>query len=95
MIGTQAANDAAAIAENEFEDVTITGVTATVKLLSADALSYTSSAVQVQTKSGSWVSLDGKRLTAGNTYSLRPQYTVKKNGRSAGKVSGTAVSRSG
>lgn len=91
VLGTQAANDAAAITENEFEDVTITGVTATVKLLSADALSYTSSAIQVQTKRGSWTSLDGRRLKAGNTYSLRPEYSVKKNGRSAGKVSGKAV----
>ena len=91
-IGTPAANDAAAIAGNEFEDVTITGVSVTVKLLSADSFSYKSSAVQVQAKSGSWSSLDGKRLKAGKTYSLRPQYTVKKNGRNAGKVSGTAVS---
>lgn len=91
-IGTPAANDAAAIAGNEFEDVTITGVTVTVKLLSADAFSYTSSAVLVRTKSGSWISLDGKRLKAGNSYSLRPQYTVRKNGRNAGKVSGAAVS---
>ncbi|HEY3409509.1 MAG TPA: hypothetical protein VGK53_15160 [Propionicimonas sp.] len=91
-IGTPAANDAAVIAANEFEDVSITGVTVTVKLLSADSFSYRSTAVQVQTKRGSWISLDGKRLKAGNSYSLRPQYTVRKNGRNAGKVSGSAVS---
>lgn len=91
-IGTPAANDAAAISDNEFEDVTITGVTVTVKLLSADSFSYKASAVQLHSRSGPWVSLDGKRLKAGRTYSLRPQYTVKKNGRSAGKVNGSAVS---
>ncbi len=91
-IGTPAANDAAAITDNEFEDVTITGVTVTVRLLSADSFTYKSSAVQLHSRSGPWVSLDGKRLKAGKTYSLRPQYTVKKNGRNAGKVTGTAVS---
>ncbi|HEY3338454.1 MAG TPA: hypothetical protein VGK18_08125 [Propionicimonas sp.] len=91
-IGTPAGNDAAAIAGNEFEDVTITGVAVTVKLLSADAFSYTPSAMQVRTRSGSWISLDGKRLKAGNTYSLRPQYTIRKNGRNAGKVSGAPIS---
>ncbi|HEY3547964.1 MAG TPA: hypothetical protein VGK17_17975 [Propionicimonas sp.] len=91
-IGTPVANDAAAIAANEFEDVTITGVTVTLRLLSADSFSYKSSAVQLHSRSGPWVSLDGKRLKAGKTYSLRPQYTVKKNGRNAGKVTGTAVS---
>ena len=91
-IGTPPANDAAAITDNEFEDVTITGVEATVKLLSADAFSYKASAVQVRAKSGSWSSLDGKRLKAGKTYSLRPRYTVKKNGKSHGSVSGDAVS---
>jgi hypothetical protein len=91
-IGTPAANDAAAITNNEFEDVTITGVTVALKLLSADSFSYTSSAVQLHSKSGPWVSLDGKRLKAGKTYSLRPQYTVKKNGRNAGKVTGSAMS---
>ncbi len=90
-IGTPPANDAAAITDNEFEDVTITGVAATVKLLSADAISYKATAVQVRTKSGSWISLDGTRLKAGNSYSLRPQYTVKKNGKTAGKVSGAAI----
>ncbi len=91
-IGTPTANDAAAITDNEFEDVTITGVAVTVKLLSADSFSYKATDVQVQTKRGSWISLDDKVLKAGNSYSLRPQYTVKKNGKNAGKVSGDAVS---
>jgi hypothetical protein len=91
-IGTPAANDAAAITDNEFENVTITGVDVTVKLLSADAFSYNATAVQMQNKSGTWASLDGKRLKAGNTYSLRTRYTVKKNGRSAGRVSGKTFS---
>jgi hypothetical protein len=91
MIGTPPADDAAAITDNEFEDVTITGIDATLKLLSADAYSYEASGVQVLTSTGTWAPLDGKRLRVSHTYSLRPEYTVRKNGKPKGTVTGEAV----
>jgi len=92
-LGTQAANDAWALTSNEFEDVTITGIEVTVKLLSADSLTYKANDVQVLGKDNvTWGSLDGSKLKAGGTYTVRPEYVVKKNGRTAGKATGATQS---
>lgn len=91
LVGSGAGEDLSAIVANKFEDVTITGVSATVKLLSADSISYQPKDVQVRVK-GKWASLDGRRLKAGSRYTLRPIYTVVKNGRSGQDVIGTTVS---
>lgn len=88
------AEDAAAISGNAFEDVTVTGVAVTLRLLSADALSYRLSRIQVQDRAGAWKSLDGRTLTAGRTYTMRPRYTLARNGRPAGTVSGAAFTTS-
>lgn len=90
-VGTPPANDAAAITENGFENVTITGVQVTLKLLSEDSLTFKPSGVQVQRKSGNWGSLDGARLTAGSVYTLRPKYTAKTNGKTTGTVFGAPL----
>jgi hypothetical protein len=58
--------------------------------VSSDALSYQASDPQVRVK-GVWKSLSDRRLKAGSTYALRPQYVIKKNGRSHGTVTGDAV----
>lgn len=79
-IATEPADDVWAIQYNDFEDVTITGVSVTMKLTSDDALTYRPSGVQIQDSAGTWGSLDGSRLKAGRTYSLRPEYTLQKNG---------------
>ncbi len=86
-ISTDPADDVWAIQYNDFEDVTITGVDVTMKLVSEDALTYRPSDVQVQDPTGTWGSLDGSRLKAGGTYSLRPEYTLQKNGRTTSTTS--------
>jgi hypothetical protein len=91
LVGSSAAEDLSAIVSNRFEDVSVTGVSVTVKLLSADSISYQPKDVQVQLK-GKWTSLDGKRLKAGSRYTLRPVYTMVKNGRSGQDIVGTTVS---
>ncbi|MCE1174710.1 MAG: hypothetical protein LWW77_08910 [Propionibacteriales bacterium] len=91
LVGSGVGQDLSAIVSNKFEDVTITGVSVTVKLLSADSISYQPKDVQVQVK-GKWTSLDGRRLKAGSRYTLRPVYTVVKNGRSGADVVGNTVS---
>jgi hypothetical protein len=89
-VGATAASDVAAIVSNPFEDVTITSVAVTLRLLSADSVSYRTAGVQVQLK-GAWVSLDGHRLKAGSRYAFRPVYTTVKNGRSGRPVVGAPV----
>jgi len=87
VVGTRPASDVWAITSNKFEDVTITSVKITVRLQSADAITYKAAAVQVLTK-GSWKSLSGKRLKAGSSYSVRPQYRIVKNDRLGGLTVG-------
>lgn len=91
-IATFPANDVWAITSNEFEDVTVTSVEVTLTLLSADALTYTASGTQVKSGTGPWAALDGTRLKAGGTYSMRPAYKLRRNGRATGStVVGDAV----
>ncbi|MFT4108060.1 hypothetical protein [Propionicimonas sp.] len=85
---TGPADDVWAIGNNDVEDVTITGVTVTLKLLSADALSYRASGIQVQGSTGTWSYLSGAKLKAASTYQLRPVYTVSRNDKPKGKAYG-------
>jgi hypothetical protein len=80
-----------AITQNEFEEVAITGVTATLKLVSADSLSYKVSGVQVETSPGTWGSLSGARLKPGSTNSVRAQYTLRKNDKPHDTVYGAPI----
>ena len=89
-VGTPAAEDAWAIASNQFENVTITGIDVTLKLLSEDSVAYEVAGTQVLTRGG-WASLDGSRLKAGATYSFRPAYQLRTNGRLGGTVAGAPV----
>lgn len=90
LIGTPAADDVSSIVNNPFENVTITGIGVTLKLLDDDAVTYKIARVQVASK-GSWTSLAGKKLKAGSTYSIRPQYLVRKNGKASGAVAGKSI----
>lgn len=88
LVATYPAQDVYTITSNEFEDVSITGVQVTLKLLSANAVSYKTSGVQVQGKAGAWTSLAGAKLKAGSSYQLRPQYVVRTNGRAGATIGG-------
>lgn len=87
VIGTRPAADVWAITSNKFEDVTITSIQITLKLQNADAIAYKAADVQVLIK-GSWKSLAGRRLNAGSSYSIRPQYRITKNDRLSGLTAG-------
>lgn len=80
-VGTQFADDVYSIETNSFEEVAITGITATLELKSADAISYKASGVQVQTGPATWASLSGAKLKSGSTNTVRAVYTVIKNGK--------------
>lgn len=80
VVATDLAAEVWAITANEFEDVAITGIQATLRLVDADAVTYRASDVQVL-KEGTWTSLSGNRLKAGRSYSVRPEYRVLRNGR--------------
>ena len=86
-IGTPPANDVAALAEQADEDVTITRIAVTLQLLSDQAESYEIGPVQGYTK-GSWRDLDGARLKAGSTYTLRTTYTLLRNDRPVTSMAG-------
>lgn len=90
-IGTPPAEDAWAIVDNEFEEVDITGVQVTLTLLDDDAISYAPSGIQLRDAAGTWRSPAGVKLTHGRTYTVRPTYTVKTNGRSTGTTHGDPV----
>jgi len=79
-VATYPADDLWTISDNALEKVTITGVEVTLTLLDADGLSYQASGVQLRRSTGRWGSLDGARLKAGKTYSIRPTYTLRTNG---------------
>ena len=85
-IGTPPAEDVWAIADTDLEDVAITGVDITLKLLDDDSMLYRASGVQVQATNGTWSSLSGAKLTAGKNYSLRAVYKVVKNGKASGSA---------
>lgn len=88
VIGTPPAEDVWAITSTDLEDVAITGVDVTLKLLDDDSVSYRASGVQVRATSGSWASLSGSKLKAGKTYNLRPVYKLVKNGKASGSAYG-------
>lgn len=90
FVGTPAAEDAWAITDNAFENVMITGIDVTLKLLDDDSTSYAAAAVQVR-KAGAWKPLDGTKLAAGRSHQLRPVYKVSENGRPAGKAYGAPI----
>lgn len=87
LIGTPAANDAWTITGSDLEDVTVTGVHVTLKLLDDDAVSYKASGVQLFSR-GTWKSLSGVKLKAGSTVSVRPLYLQLTNGKRDDKVPG-------
>lgn len=88
-IGTPPAEDAWAITSQGFENATITGISVTLKLLSAEAVSYQVKQVQRLNKS-KWSALDGSKLKPNTSYSLRNVYQKTSNGKPAGTVNGPA-----
>lgn len=90
-VATPPANDVWAITSNEFENVTLTGVHLTLRLLSSKAVTYKASDVQLLGKAGHWGTLDGRKLKAGKTYSVRPAYRVQANGKPTGTAVGGTV----
>lgn len=90
-IGTPAADDIWTIFDQRYENVSVTGVSITLKLLSADAVAYEVGKVQRLNKS-KWTNLSGSTLKPGTGYSLRNVYRKTVNGRPAGSVNGPAFS---
>lgn len=90
-IGAPPANDVWALTQQNYENVTITGVSVTLKLLSADALSYRVSKVE-RLSNGTWSNLAGSKLKAGSSYTLRPVFQVIRNDKPAGTQAGTKFS---
>lgn len=90
-IATPPADDVWALTEQSFEKVTITGVTVTATLLSADAVNYR--LTKIQRLSGKkWASLSGSKLKAGNSYKLRPVFQVLHNNVPTTSQNGSAFS---
>lgn len=87
-IGTPPANDVWELAAQTHEDITITRIAVTLRLLSDQAESYEIGPVQRYTK-GAWQELEGNRLKAGSTYTLRTTYTLLRNDRPVKTVVGT------
>lgn len=90
-VATPAANDVWAISNQDLEKVTVTDVTVTLKLLSADALSYRVSKIE-RLSGGKWSNLAGSKLKAGTGYSLRPVFQVVRNNKPDGTRAGTKFS---
>lgn len=80
VVATDLAEEVWAITDNEFEDVAITGIQVTLRLLDSDAITYRTSDVELLSK-GTWTSLSGRRLKAGRSYSVRPAYRIQLNGK--------------
>lgn len=90
VVATELADQVWAIVDNEFEEVAITGIQVTLRLLDADATSYKATDVQLLKNSG-WASLSGTRLKAGKSYTIRPEYRIQKNGKLRASVFGDPV----
>ncbi len=90
-LGTPPAEDVAAITQQSYEKVTITGITVTARLLSADAVAYR--LAKVQRLSGKkWVNLSASKLKAGTSYKLRPVFQVLTNNVPTGTQPGSPFS---
>lgn len=87
-IGTPPADDVWAITQQSHEKVTVTGVTVTLTLQSADAVAYRLSKVQ-RLSGKKWVSLTGSKLKAGSSHTLRPVFRVLRNDKPTGARAGS------
>ncbi|MFT3971548.1 MAG: hypothetical protein QM695_15050 [Micropruina sp.] len=88
-IGTPPADDVWALSQQNFEKVTLTGVSVTLTLLSPDAIDYELS--KVQRLSGTkWVNLAGSKLKSGGSYQLRPVFQVLHNDKPESSQAGSA-----
>lgn len=76
-------DDVWALLYNDYDRVEITGITMYATLVSEDALVYQPSGVQYK-KGSTWLTLSGKKLKHGGTYSVRPLYAFTVNGRKQG-----------
>jgi hypothetical protein len=70
---------------NDFTDVAITGISMNLTLVSADALIYQPTGVQYK-KGSNWLTLSGKTLKHGSSYSVRPVYRLSVNGKKSGET---------
>ncbi|MFT4296185.1 MAG: hypothetical protein QM582_12320 [Micropruina sp.] len=87
-LGSPAGDDIWTIVNQDVENVTITSIKATVKLISADALAYKVTRVE-RLRKGKWTALSGSKLKAGTSYTLRPTFRLMRNGKPAQKVIGS------
>ena len=87
-IGTPPANDVWELVDQTYEDITITRIAVTLRLISDQAESYEVGPIQRYTK-GAWRPLEGNKLKAGSTYTLRTVYTLMRNDRPVKTVAGT------
>lgn len=90
LVATPVADDIWAITDNDVEDVRVTGVQVTLKLLDASAVTHKVNDVQVMGRAG-WKSLSGTRLKAGRTYEFRPAYRVVRDGKPKATAFGEPV----
>ncbi len=79
----QVEDDLYSLIDNGFTDVEITRVAMNLTLVSEDAVRYGLSGVQYR-KGQTWVTLSGKTLKAGTTYSVRPVYRKSVNDKLSG-----------
>lgn len=84
-------DDVWALLYNDYDRVEITGITMYATLVSEDALVYQPSGVQYK-KGSTWLTLSGKTLKHGGTYSVRPVYSRLVNGKKSGTVNGATRS---
>lgn len=84
-------DDVYALLYNDYKQVEITGITMYATLVSEDALEYQPSGVQYK-KGETWLTLSGKTLKHGGTYSVRPVYSRLVNGKKSDTVNGATRS---
>lgn len=87
-VGTPPADDVWALYNQSFDDISLTGVSVTLRLTSDAAIDYKLTRLQKQ-GGGKWAALSGQKLKAGSTYQIRSVYSRFRNDRPNGTLTGT------
>ncbi|MCD9155429.1 hypothetical protein [Aeromicrobium duanguangcaii] len=89
VVASDIAGDVSAIASTDLADVTVTGVSSTMTLISNAAIDHRFASAQRWTGK-KWVTLRGSSVKAGRTMKVRPVYRQYVNGRPKGTSAGPA-----